>query len=149
MVEKGRTTEHLQSRKGLTDTSTWPMYVYLVLLASPRVQAIGALSTYIDLCVLEALLQILIDCLIRDFADQGKVRDADFLFLRALKYRFSNFWLPPPIFCSFDGCRLFLSAGAFCDPLFPSKSVTGVATHNDQRTHHSTCLIPPTSLALY
>lgn len=38
MMEKERTTERLRSRKGLTDTSTWPMYVYLIPLASHRAQ---------------------------------------------------------------------------------------------------------------
>lgn len=79
-------------------------------------------STYVDLCILEALLQIFIDCLIRDLTNQGKIRHPDFLLLRALKHRFSHFWLSPSIICSFDGCGVFSSTGAFCDPLFPPDS---------------------------
>ncbi len=57
----------------------------------------GLSSTYVDLRILETFLQIFIDCLIGNFADQSKVRNPDFLLFRALKHRFSNFWLPPAI----------------------------------------------------
>lgn len=90
----------------------------------------NAISTYIDLCILKALLQILINCLVGDLADQGKVRHSNFLFLRALKYRFSNFRLPSSIVCALGGCQFFLAAGAFCDSLFPWTSDTCAATHN-------------------
>lgn len=119
MIEKERTTERLRSRKGLTDTSTWPMYVYLMPLVSHRTPTACMLSTYIDLRILEALLQIFIDCLVRDFTDQGKVRHPDLFLLRAFEHSFSHLWLSPSIICSFDGCGVFSSTGAFCNPLFP------------------------------
>jgi hypothetical protein len=42
-------------------------------------------STHVDFAILEALLQILVDCLIRHFANQCQVRDSDFLLLGALE----------------------------------------------------------------
>jgi len=42
-------------------------------------------ATDIDLPICESLLQVLIDSLIRDLADQGKIRHANFLLLRAFK----------------------------------------------------------------
>ena len=42
-------------------------------------------STYINLAILEALLQVVVDGLIGDFADQRKVRDTDLLLLGRLE----------------------------------------------------------------
>lgn len=130
MEEKKGVTGHLRSRNGLTDTSTWPMYVCIVTISITPCSSTSCASTDIDLGILKALLQILINCLIRNFADQGKVRHADFFLLRALKHRFSNFRLPSPIICPFRGCQIFLSAGAFCNTLVPWTSVTWAGTHN-------------------
>ena len=130
MGEIKGTIRHLRSRNGLTDTSTWPMYVYVVTLSITSCLSTSCLSTDINLRILEALFQILIDCFIRDFANQGEVRDADFLLFRTLKHRFSNFRLPSSIACPFCGCRIFLSASAFRDTLVPWSSVTWAGTQN-------------------
>jgi hypothetical protein len=83
-----RTDCHLQSRNGFTDTSTCPMYVYAAVSRcaplSPCTGGRGAVAwgpTHVDLAIFEALLQILVDSLIRDLADQREIRDSDFLLL--------------------------------------------------------------------
>jgi hypothetical protein len=43
-------------------------------------------TTHVDLRILEPLLQIVVDGLIGNFAEQGKIRDSDLLLLRALEY---------------------------------------------------------------
>jgi hypothetical protein len=42
-------------------------------------------STHVNFSILEALLQILVDSLVRDFANQGEIRDSDFLLFGALE----------------------------------------------------------------
>jgi hypothetical protein len=87
-----RTSCHLQSRNGFTDTNTCPMYVYAAvsrcLPLSPRTGGRGAVacrSTHVDFALLEALLQILVDSLVRDLADQREIRHSDFLLLGGLE----------------------------------------------------------------
>ena len=43
------------------------------------------MSTHVDFAILEALLQVVIDGLVGDLANQCKIRDADFLLLSRLK----------------------------------------------------------------
>jgi hypothetical protein len=87
-----RTDCHLQSRNGLTDTNTCPMYVYAAvsrcLPLSPCTGGRGAVaggSTHVYLAILEALLQILVDSLVRDLANQREIRNSDFLLLGGLE----------------------------------------------------------------
>jgi hypothetical protein len=47
---------------------------------------------YIDLCVLESLLQILIYCFVRDLADQCKIRNPYFLLLGGIECRLLDIW---------------------------------------------------------
>jgi hypothetical protein len=42
-------------------------------------------STHVYLAILEALFQIVVDGLVRNLADQGEIRDSDFLLLGGLK----------------------------------------------------------------
>lgn len=43
-------------------------------------------DAYIDLAMFEAQFQIVVDRVVRDFAEQGKVRNTDLLFLRRLEH---------------------------------------------------------------
>jgi hypothetical protein len=42
-------------------------------------------STHVDFAILKALLQVVVDGLVRDFADQCEIRDSDLLLLGALE----------------------------------------------------------------
>ena len=45
----------------------------------------AGMSTHVDFAILEALLQVVVDGLVRNLADQRQVRDADFLLLGRLE----------------------------------------------------------------
>lgn len=57
-------------------------------------------ATYVDLAVFETEFQVIVDGLVGDFAEQGKVGNTDLLFLRGLEYGLLHLRLPtslPPI----------------------------------------------------
>ena len=76
-------------------------------------------STHVDFCILEPLLQIVIDSLVRYLADKGEIRDPNLLFLRALKHGFSDLRLPSslPSTSLFGTWSILPPSCAFCDPL--------------------------------
>lgn len=84
---------YVQSRNGLTDTSTCPMYVCITVSPRPYLFAciwvqrgVGASGlTHVYLAIFESLLQIVVYGLIGDLADQGKIRYTDFLLLGGLE----------------------------------------------------------------
>jgi hypothetical protein len=57
--------------------------LYLRVLDMGAGHALG--STHVNLAILEALLQVLVNGLVRDFADQGKIRDSHFLLFGGLE----------------------------------------------------------------
>ncbi len=65
-----------------------------LLISTATVSPSALLSTYVDFRVLETFLEIVVDCLIGDLADEGKVRNTDFLLLGAFEHRLFNLWLP-------------------------------------------------------
>jgi hypothetical protein len=88
---------YLQSRNGLTETSTCPMYVCLLVSTQVSVDHrnecfLRMKGPYVDLCILESLLQILIYCFVRDLADQCKIRNPDFLLLGGIECRLFDIW---------------------------------------------------------
>lgn len=90
-VSPGRMWLCVQSRKGLTDTSTCPMYVCASCQSVCQCGAacaggVGASgATHVYLAILKALLQVLVDGLVGDLADQRQVGDADLLLLGRLE----------------------------------------------------------------
>jgi hypothetical protein len=76
---------HVQSRKGLTDTSTCPMYVCVRQLRCPSISIVWRIVSYVDFAILEALLQVVVDGLVGDLADQRQIRHAHLLLLGALE----------------------------------------------------------------
>lgn len=79
--------ECLRSLKGLTDTSTWPMYVCTLSALPLPISKLPftAGMTDVNLSIRKSLLQVLVDSLIRNLANQGKIRHADFLLLCAFE----------------------------------------------------------------
>lgn len=77
------------------------MYVYCRLYqpTSPAVRKgtplFAVRMTYIDLPRIEAELQVVVDGLVGDFAQQRQVRDTDFLLLCALEGGLLDLGLPP------------------------------------------------------
>lgn len=56
-------------------------------------------QTHVDLSILETDLQVLIDCLIRNLADQGKIRNSDLLLSCRIECRLPNIWLASAGLC--------------------------------------------------
>lgn len=90
-----------QSRKGFTETSTCPMYVYrrlsvLILLGNPPISVFARREEgpYIDFPVLESLLKILVYCFIGDLTDQSKIRHTNLLLLGCIELGFLDIRLP-------------------------------------------------------
>lgn len=55
------------------------------------------MTTHVDFAILEALLQVVVDGLVRDLADQRQIRDAHLLLLGGLEDGFCcelGLWLP-------------------------------------------------------
>ena len=75
-------------------------------------------NTHIYLRIFESLLQVVIDSLIRDLADQGKIRYANLLLLCTFKYRFFDIWFATTAASrSLLGCNVFFAPGTFRDTL--------------------------------
>lgn len=73
------------------------------------------LHTYVDLRVLKSFLEVLVDGLVRDLAEQREVRHSNLLLLRALEHRLLD--LGPPSITS--ARRLFRITGI----LLPSRTL--------------------------
>ena len=67
---------------------------------------------HIDLSIFEPLLQIVIDSLVRDLADQRKVGDSHFFLLCTFKYRLPDLGLAGPRITSSIVGGFLPSAGA-------------------------------------
>lgn len=92
------------------------MYVYSPSISINRAcHRSVLLHTYVDLRVLESFLEVLIDCLVRDLAEQREVRHSDLLLLRTLEHSLLN--LGPPSITS--ARRLFRMTGI----LLPSRTL--------------------------
>jgi hypothetical protein len=63
----------------------WSVTVLLYLCASMRRGAGACGATHVYLAIFEALLQVVVDGLVGDLADQREIRDANFLLLGALE----------------------------------------------------------------
>ena len=74
----------------------------------------GSPLTYVDFRILKPLLQIVVDRLIRDLADQGKIRDSHFLLLCTLENSLFDLGLPPsaPARRGLGATGVLLAAGA-------------------------------------
>lgn len=70
------------------------LHTIISILLRPRF-CTAVRPTYVDLRILKALLQIVIDRLIRDLADQGEIRHSNLLLLGTLEHRLLNLGLPP------------------------------------------------------
>ena len=73
--------------------------------------------TYIDLCIFESLLQVVIDGFVRNLADESEIRDSNFLLLSALENGLPDLGLPPSATCRLSIAGVFLAASALCDCL--------------------------------
>ena len=73
-------------------------------------------SLYVDLRVFKPLLQVVIDGFVRDLADEGEIRNSDFL-LSALKNGLPDLGLFPSTTCRLSIARVLLAASAPCDCL--------------------------------
>ena len=73
----------------------------------------------VDFGVFETLLEVVVDRLVGDFADQREIRDADFLLLRRFVGRFPDLWLPTTPAAALRLCLagISLAAGSFRDRL--------------------------------
>lgn len=76
------------------DTKTCPMYVCHALA---HARAVPVPSTHVDLVVLEAEFQVVVDGLVGDFAQQREVRDTNLLFLGRLECGLLHLRLPPAL----------------------------------------------------
>ena len=71
---------------------------------------------YIDFCILESFLQVIVDSFVRDLAQECKIRDAHFLLLSALKDGLLDLGLSASIW-SVCAAGIFLTAGTLRDTL--------------------------------
>jgi hypothetical protein len=85
------------------------------LYISVRRGACACGSTHVNFAILEAFLEVVVDGLVRDFADEREIRDTDFLLLGRLEDGFLcelGAWLSPA------GClgssAILLAPGALC-----------------------------------
>lgn len=73
--------------------------------------------TYVDLRILKSLLQVVVDGFVRDLADEGEIRNSNFLLLSALKNGLPDLGLPPSATCRLSIAIVLLAASALCDCL--------------------------------
>lgn len=73
-------------------------------------------NAYVDLPMLEPLLQVVIYRFVRDLADECEVGHADFFLLGALEDGLANLWLGPASSLWLSG-RILLTTGSFSDSL--------------------------------
>jgi len=83
----------------------------------PLPQTTPAHATYINFCILETNLQIVVDSLIRDLADQCEIRNSHFLLFGALEDGLSDLGLAPCAAGRLGIVRVLFSAGALGDCL--------------------------------
>ena len=76
------------------------------------------MSTHVDFAILEALLQVVVDGLVGDLADQRQIGDADFLLLGRLEDGLGCELLLLPRASSAGGASILLAPGALCYRLF-------------------------------
>lgn len=79
------------------------------------------LGPYIDLCIFESLLQIVVDGLVGNFADQRKIRNPDFLLLGRVEGSLPDIGLGTAICRGAASTRVggFVPLGPFTDALEP------------------------------
>jgi hypothetical protein len=77
---------------------------------------------YIDLAILKALLQVVVDCLIGDLADKGEIRNSDFFLLGRLEGRLLDLRLSTGS-PGLRGGSILLSSSSFGDGLGAVRSV--------------------------
>ena len=75
------------------------------------------LHAYIDFRILESLLQIIIDCLVGDLANEREVGHADFSLLCGLESCLLHLGPASAGVGRLPSCCLFLSSSALCDRL--------------------------------
>ena len=85
---------YIQSRKGFTDTSTCPIYVYIRIISKAmRIVSIKHWATHVDLSVLKPLIEVVVDSFIGYFADECEVGYSDFFLLGTLENRLPDLGL--------------------------------------------------------
>lgn len=89
------------------------------------------LGAYVDLAILEALLQVVIDGLVGNLADQSKIRHSDLLLLGRLECRLLDLGLAAGRLC---GSRVLLSSRAFGYGL--QTQVSGWAQSGRESSYH-------------
>ena len=86
------------------------------ILLSPCFRS-DARPTYVDLRIFKSLLQVVIDSFIRDLADEGEIRNSNFLLFSALKNGLPDLGLSPSTTCRLSIAIVLLAASALCDCL--------------------------------
>ena len=76
-----------------------------------------ARPTYVDLRVFKSLLQVVIDGFVRDLADEGEIRNSNFLLLSALKNGLPDLGPSPSATCRLSIAIVLLASSALCDCL--------------------------------
>ena len=76
-----------------------------------------ARPTYVDFRIFKSLLQVVIDGFVRDLADEGEIRNSNFLLLSALKNGLPDLGLSPSTTCRLSIAIVLLAASALCDCL--------------------------------
>jgi hypothetical protein len=107
-------------------------------------------STHVDLAILEALLQVVVDSLVGNLADQRQVRDAHFLLLGCLEDSLCcELGLLPRASSSAGGGRILLAPSAFRYRTLhrSSVSVWHVVVAGVDRLYHGWC--PTASSGVY
>lgn len=94
------------------------MYVCaLISIDSKSLSVSDPRPTYVYLPILEPYLQVVIDSLIRDLADESEIRYSDLLLLGALEYSFPDLGLPPSTTPCLGRAAVLLPSCAFCNCL--------------------------------
>lgn len=82
---------------------------------------------YIDLAILESLLQIVVDSLVGDLANKGEIRDSNFLLLGRLEGCLLNLRLSAGG-SGLRGGSILLSSSSFSDGLWASSQTIGATS---------------------
>jgi hypothetical protein len=95
------------------------------------------MSTHVDFAILKALLQVVVDGLVGDLANQRKIRDADFLLLGRLEDGLGCELLLLPRASGSGSASILLAPGALSYRLYKfSVSVCRVVVVDDGGWYH-------------
>lgn len=92
-------------------------------------------DAYVNLAMFEAELQIVVDRVVRDLAEQGKVRNTDLLLLRRLEYGLLHLRLAPALspITHIGGCLGATEASTF---LLPANRTSRVSLKKRTGQYH-------------